>query len=194
MQGFRSYMQDDFSCSPSESIKGEYLGFFAVFDGHGNYGHMVSKYCADNFLSCLLERKILRTARKISSGIFTPALTKTFLKFDSQLREAAMRHRPSLPGEKNINFIFSGTTGTTALVLKDSFVIANVGDSRTILCRNGSVYFSTTDHNPGIKVENDRITAAGGKLHTTPSKHTVIFDPEAYTNLAVSRTLGDFAF
>ncbi len=55
----------------------------------------------------------------------------------------------------------------------------------------GSVYFASTDHNPGDKVEDDRIIAAGGKVHTTPSKHKVIIDSEAYTNLAVSRITED---
>ena len=200
MQGFRPHMQDNYSCSPSEKLKEEPFGFFAVFDGHGQYGEVVSQYCADNFMNCLVDRKKLRNAKTISPGDFVPALRKTFVKFDTQLKEAVSSYKP--PQQQNrggessssMDFLYSGTTSTIALVLKDSIIVGNVGDSRTILCRSGSVYFASTDHNPGDKVEDDRIIAAGGKVHTTPSKHKVIFDSEAYTNLAVSRTLGDFGF
>lgn len=195
MQGFRPHMQDDFACSPSENIKGDPFGFFAVFDGHGHYGDIVSQHCAENFLNDFLNRKSLRTCKSSSSDLLTSALTKTFAKFDAQLKQAALSYTSPVPGEDiKINFVFSGTTATMAMVFNKHIVIANTGDSRTLMCSSGGVSFSTVDHNPGIDVEDKRIVAAGGKVHTTPSKHKVILDPEAYTNLAVSRTLGDYGF
>lgn len=194
MQGFRPHMQDDFSCAPLGQIRGEPLGFFAVFDGHGHHGDVVSQYCSDNFMNSFFDRKAVRNANSLTHDILEAALRKTFLKFDAQLRDAAVNYKPSSQDQTRINFAFSGTTATMAIILKNSLIIANVGDSRTLLCRSGSLHFSTTDHNPGLKTEDDRILAAGGKIHTTPSKHKVILDPEAYTNLAVSRTLGDFGF
>lgn len=196
MQGFRPHMQDDFACSPSENIKGDTLGFFAVFDGHGHYGEVVSQYCAENFMSDFLNRKSLRTGKIMSSELLASSLKKTFAKFDAQLKQAALRYTSPVPGEEKnkINFVFSGTTATMALIFNRHIIVANTGDSRTILCSSGGVKFSTLDHNPGIGGEDKRIVAAGGRIHTTPSKHKVILDPEAYTNLAVSRTLGDYGF
>ncbi len=194
MQGFRPHMQDDFSCLPAAKLREDSLGFFAVFDGHGQHGHVVSQYCAENFASSLLNRKSLRNSRTSSNEAFAIALRKTFLKFDAQLKEAVTVYKPLVPNENKISFVFSGTTASMALVLKDSFVVANTGDSRTLLCRSSSLHFATKDHNPGNEIEDQRILSAGGKIHTTPSKHKVIMDPEAYTNLAVSRTLGDFGF
>ncbi len=60
MQGFRPHMQEDFSCVSERKLNGEPLGYFAVFDGHGHHGEVVSQYCADHFLGSLLERKTLR--------------------------------------------------------------------------------------------------------------------------------------
>ena len=194
MQGFRPHMQDDFSCVPLAKLKESSMGFFAVFDGHGHHGDVVSQYCAENFVNCLLDRKSLRNSRLLSGESIAIALRKTFIKFDAQLSEVVSSYKPSMPNEAKISFVFSGTTATMAVVLKDSIVIANTGDSRTLLCRSSSLHFATTDHNPGNDIEDHRILAAGGKIHTTPSKHKVIMDPEAYTNLAVSRTLGDFGF
>lgn len=198
MQGFRPHMQDDFSCIPTAELQQQQqqqsLGFFAVFDGHGHHGEMVSQYCSDNFLTCLLARKSLRKARSLTPDVLESALKKTFVKFDSQLREAAQNYKSVMPDGRKITFMFSGTTATVALVLKDTLVIANTGDSRTLLSRSGGLHFSTVDHSPENEGEQERILAAGGKIHTTPSKHKVIMDTQAYTNLAVSRTLGDFGF
>ena len=195
VQGFRPHMQDDFACVPTGKVGGaEPLGYFAVFDGHGHDGDMVSQYCAENFIDSFMDRKTLRNTKSFSCEVLPFALRKTFLKFDNQLREAVTNQKPAPPGKKNISFVFSGTTATMALVLQDYIIIANTGDSRTLLCRSGSLEFATIDHNPGNPMEDNRITAAGGKVHTTPSKHKVILDTEAYTNLAVSRTLGDFGF
>jgi serine/threonine protein phosphatase PrpC len=184
-------MQDNFTCVPGSNINGKPLGCFAVFDGHGNHGDVVSQYCADHFVGSLMGRKALRNSGGLSSAALSAALKKTFLKFDLQLKEVVQNQKSR---EQKVDFVFSGTTATVVAVLQTSFVIGNTGDSRTLLCRSGSLQFATKDHNPGDKVEDDRIVAAGGKIHTTPSRHKVILDTEAYTNLAVSRTLGDFGF
>ena len=188
-------MQDDFACSPSENIKGDHFGYFSVFDGHGRYGEVVSLYCAENFMNIFLNRKCLRKGKNLSCEILTYAMKKTFAKFDNLLLQAVLRYSSSGIGrEKKISFIFSGSTATIALIFSKYIVVANAGDSRTILCSNGGVNFTTMDHNPGVEVEDKRIKAAGGNVYTTPSKHKVILDPEAYANLAVSRTLGDYGF
>ena len=196
MQGFRPCMQDDFACSPSEDIKGDSFGYFAVFDGHGQYGEVVSQYCAENFMDNFLARKSLKKKKKLSYKNLTCAMTKTFEKFDTQLKESALNHSPSLPrGEKSmVDFTFSGSTATVALIFSKFIVVANTGDCRTVLCSCGSVKFSTMDHNPGNMEESKRILAAGGKVFTMPSQHPVIFDSDAHANLAVSRTLGDYGF
>lgn len=195
MQGFRSCMQDEFACSPSENIKGDPFGFFAVFDGHGRYGEVVSQYCAENFMNVFLDRKSLRKCKSLSYEILSSAMKRTCAKFDFQLRQAALQYS-SLASrrEKKIDFVFSGSTATMALVFNRYILVANTGDSRTILCSSGGVEFTTVDHNPGVEIEDKRILAAGGNVYTTPSNHKVIVDPEVCANLAVSRTLGDYGF
>ena len=47
---------------------------------------------------------------------------------------------------------------------------------RAVLCRDGGVVYETSDHNPDVPEEEERIVAAGGEVHTTPSKHKVITD------------------
>eukprot|EP00968_Pinguiococcus_pyrenoidosus_P023077 scaffold3537_cov256-Pinguiococcus_pyrenoidosus.AAC.4 len=75
----------------------------------------------------------------------------------------------------------AGSTATTALILRDRLWLANVGDSRTLLCRKGEVYAFTLDHKPDREDEIARIKAAGGfVIH-----HRVLGE------LAVSRAFGD---
>lgn len=40
----------------------------------------------------------------------------------------------------------AGSTATVALVRKDKIIVANVGDSRAVLCRNGRAVDLTTEH------------------------------------------------
>mmetsp|Transcript_40564 Transcript_40564/g.126901 ORF Transcript_40564/g.126901 Transcript_40564/m.126901 type:complete len:682 (+) Transcript_40564:228-2273(+) len=75
----------------------------------------------------------------------------------------------------------AGSTATTILILRDRIWLANVGDSRTLLCRGGRVHAFTLDHKPDRADETARIKAAGGfVIH-----HRVLGE------LAVSRAFGD---
>lgn len=40
--------------------------------------------------------------------------------------------------------------------------MANAGDSRAVLCRNGQAVDLSVDHKPEDQIEMDRITKAGG--------------------------------
>ena len=51
-----------------------------------------------------------------------------------------------------------------ALVRDSELTVANVGDSRCVLCRNGIALEMSVDHKPEDKPELDRINKAGGKV------------------------------
>ena len=40
----------------------------------------------------------------------------------------------------------AGSTATVALVRRDKIIVANVGDSRAVLCRRGQAIDLTTEH------------------------------------------------
>jgi len=42
--------------------------------------------------------------------------------------------------------------------------IANCGDSRSVMCRDGRVNFATQDHKPINPAEKERIQNAGGSV------------------------------
>jgi len=66
---------------------------------------------------------------------------------------------------------------------REFIYIANCGDSRAVLCRDGIPAVFTKDHKPGDPAERARAEAAGA--HVTPLR---------INGLACSRSLGDFGY
>lgn len=206
LQGFRKHMQDDYQCMPNYTVglSGERCASFAVYDGHGERGHFVSSHCAETFLSSVYGRKALRTAKFTTNELIAASIDKTFVKFDQQLREyqgvfgtlSGSSSSSNRLSEDQLPLQYSGTTVTSVYITDTNIIFANLGDSRSILCRSGQLEFETTDHSPAQEDEAKRINAAGGKIHTNPNKHTVIMDPDLTGNcdFSISRALGDFAF
>jgi len=78
----------------------------------------------------------------------------------------------------------SGSTGCTALIVGNELFVANVGDSRCVLCRSGLSLNLTNDHNPDSAFERQRVEAAGA----------MIIRNRVYGDLAVTRSFGDRGF
>ena len=93
----------------------------------------------------------------------------------------------------------SGSCGIMALIQKNKLIIANVGDSRLVLFKKNSLYFSTEDHKPGSPSEKTRIEKGGGMVYQTPSliplhQNGKEIEPPWRVlpgRLSVSRTFGD---
>lgn len=58
----------------------------------------------------------------------------------------------------------SGTTACVVVVKGKTLYVANAGDSRIVLCRNGQAMDLSVDHKPEDQIEKDRIENAGGKI------------------------------
>ena len=57
----------------------------------------------------------------------------------------------------------AGCTANVVLIHKNQTIyVANAGDSRTVLCRNGIPKELSTDHKPDLPAEKARIQKAGG--------------------------------
>jgi len=79
----------------------------------------------------------------------------------------------------------SGTTAIVALVHNNKLFVANVGDSRCVLCRNGASLDLSVDHKPEDEIEKNRIEAAGAK---------VTDDGRVNGGLNLTRALGDHTY
>lgn len=154
------------------------IGIFGVFDGHG--GAQVAKFCAEQF------PKVVRQgdASKLSA-----TLRNSFLQVDEMLADLGRTMAISEPGHPD----HVGCTAVVSLVSEDTIIVANAGDSRAILGRNGRAVALSHDHKPNVPKEAARIQKAGGfvaERHCGPND--VIHRVNG--KLSLSRSMGDFSY
>ena len=166
---------------------------FAVFDGHG--GSAVARFCADNFPSVLLSDT------EFQGGNAGEGLRRTYLKLDEMLQDPsnlAKLKKYSTPSNYNggetpplsrlrvpSNPAFNaGCTAVVVHIDSNTVTIANSGDSRAVLCRNGTAVDLTVDHKVTLESEIERIAAAGG----------MVLNGRVNGSLNLTRAIGDLAF
>jgi serine/threonine protein phosphatase PrpC len=145
-----------------------------VFDGHG--GAEVANYLATNLEPILCKQLIQeaeRSAGFTDAAIWT-ALKQTFVCIDQKIKVEA----PHLEGQ--------GSTATVALIFNGKLWIANVGDSRAILDRNGGTQL-TEDAKPDDLRYKKSIEKRGGVVSLAAEGGVARID----WNLAVARAIGD---
>lgn len=79
----------------------------------------------------------------------------------------------------------SGCTAVVALMKGRELYVANAGDSRCIVCRDGKVIEMSFDHKPEDEIELARIRKAGGR---------VTLDGRVNGGLNLSRAIGDHGY
>lgn len=95
---------------------------------------------------------------------------------DDLLNNEFMQKMESGPGKA------SGCTAVVALLVGREVIVANAGDSRCIICRNGKPVEMSFDHKPEDDIEFERIKKAGGR---------VSLDGRVNGGLNLSRAIGD---
>ena len=123
-------------------------------------------------------------------------LTRTYAQVDAELlaagSDSGLRGVTESPEGTRIErknlFDFTGCTAVTALLTPNKIVVANAGDSRCLLCRNGVAIELSHDHKPESPRERSRIEKAGGKVTAIGPCFRVDW------GLNLSRSLGDFAY
>jgi serine/threonine protein phosphatase PrpC len=134
--------------------------YFAVFDGHN--GVASAKYCAGKMHIKLME---LLDSEEDPISLFKATFHLTNTELEKHTTQG-------------------GTTAVVAYFKGNDMYIANVGDSRAVLCRNRQAQRITTDHKPDLQLERERIERNGGWVKNGGITGT----------LTVSRALGDFSY
>ena len=102
------------------------------------------------------------------------ALTKAFHLTDEEFGE--------MGGYEHLALV--GTTAVVALIGSRMIYVANCGDSRAVLCRDGHAVALTDDHKASRDDETSRVEAAGGQILFWNGVRVMGL-------LAVSRAIGD---
>lgn len=79
----------------------------------------------------------------------------------------------------------SGCTAVVAVLKGHELYVANAGDSRCVVCRDGAALDMSIDHKPEDELEHNRITKAGGR---------VTMEGRVNGGLNLSRAIGDHAY
>ncbi|CAN6475953.1 unnamed protein product [Victoria cruziana] len=140
-KGKRASMEDFYETRISD-IDGQMVAFFGVFDGHGGPG--AAEYLKLNLFNNLVHHpNFLKDTKS--------AIVETFKETDvNYLNKEKGQQRDA------------GSTATTAVLLGDRLLVANVGDSRVVACRSGAAIPLSIDHKPNRSDERRRIEDAGG--------------------------------
>ncbi|EFH55772.1 predicted protein [Arabidopsis lyrata subsp. lyrata] len=145
----------------TKTVKGHNLGLYAIFDGHSgiDVADYLHNHLFDNILS---QPDFWRNPKK--------AIKRAYKSTDDYILHNIVGPR-------------GGSTAVTAIVINGkTTVIANVGDSRAILCRASDVVKQiTVDHEPDNLVESK-----GGFVSQKPGNV-----PRVDGQLAMSRAFGD---
>ncbi|KAB5568523.1 hypothetical protein DKX38_002316 [Salix brachista] len=140
-KGKRASMEDYYETSISE-VDGQMVAFFGVFDGHG--GARTAEYLKNNLFKNLCSHPDFIRDTKT-------AIVEAFRQTDAEYLHEEKAHQKD-----------AGSTASTAVLLGDRLLVANVGDSRVVACRAGSAIPLSIDHKPDRSDERQRIEEAGG--------------------------------
>ena len=160
------------------------ISLWGVMDGHGEFGHFVAQFIQDRLPTALAEQSDLKhnPAQAILSAVE---------RMCAELSEA------------NINVAFSGSTCVFGLKVGERLYVANIGDSRCIMCRQTATgelqaIGLSTDQKPENPDEKARIIKAGGRVEPLPGPPGEDCGPSRVwlaevdvPGLAMSRSVGD---
>lgn len=164
VKGKSSHPMEDYLVAEFKKVDDHELGLFAIFDGH--LGHDVP-----NYLRSHLFENILREPEFWSDT--EGAIRKAYRITDTKILEKA------------VELGRGGSTAVTAILIDgEKLVVANVGDSRAVISRNGVATQLSVDHEPNK--ERREIEDKGGFVSNIPGDV-----PRVDGQLAVARAFGD---
>ncbi|AEC09016.1 putative protein phosphatase 2C 28 [Arabidopsis thaliana] len=164
VKGQMGHGMEDFIVADTKTVKGHNLGLYAIFDGHS--GSDVADYLQNHLFDNILSQPdFWRNPKK--------AIKRAYKSTDDYILQNVVGPR-------------GGSTAVTAIVIDGKkIVVANVGDSRAILCRESDVVKQiTVDHEPDK--ERDLVKSKGGFVSQKPGNV-----PRVDGQLAMTRAFGD---
>ncbi|WCJ32193.1 Protein phosphatase 2C family protein [Euphorbia peplus] len=155
---------EDYIVAEFKEVDDNELGLFAIFDGH--LSHTIPDYLRTNLFDNILKEPDFWTEPE-------NAMRRAYKLTDTDILE----HAPNMGR--------GGSTAVTAILINcHILVVANVGDSRAVICKNGVARQLSVDHEPST--ERDEIENRGGFVSNFPGDV-----PRVDGQLAVARAFGD---
>lgn len=163
-KGKSNHAMEDYLVSEFRQIDNNELGLFAIFDGH--MGHDVAKYLQLHLFDNILKEHDFWNNTE-------DAIRRAYHTTDDYILEQSLKLGKG------------GSTAVTAILINgEKLVVANVGDSRAVICKKGVAKQLSVDHEPSK--ERNIIESKGGFVSNLPGDV-----PRVDGQLAVARAFGD---
>ncbi|KAI3753736.1 hypothetical protein L2E82_25797 [Cichorium intybus] len=164
VEGKQPHPMEDYVFAQFKQVDGNELGLFAVFDGH--LSQEVPDYLRSHLFDNIINEPDFWTEPE-------EAIRRAYEFTDSTIMNKAIKKRKG------------GSTAVTAILINcEKLVVANVGDSRAVLCQDGVAKQLSVDHEPNK--ERKVIEEKGGFVIKYPGDC-----PRVDGSLAMSRSFGD---
>ncbi|KAK5804402.1 hypothetical protein F383_23069 [Gossypium arboreum] len=197
-----------------ENFMGEKKSFFCgVFDGHGPFGHKVSRHVRDTLpfkLSSIIKTSqpngctendaAASAGQSYGKNDSNGVNEDRFSSWEASLIRAFKESDEELNSGLSFNSYNSGSTAVTIVKQDEHLIISNLGDSRAILCTRGNKnrlipIQLTVDLKPRLPDEAERIEKCGGRVFAMDEEPHVlrVWAPDQDSpGLAMTRAFGDF--
>ncbi|KAL2944374.1 putative protein phosphatase 2C 39 [Bienertia sinuspersici] len=163
-KGKSSHPMEDYVFAEFKQVEDNELGLFAIFDGH--LSQQVPDYLRSNLFNNILNEPDFWNETE-------SAIRRAYRITDDKILE------------QSADLGRGGSTAVTAILLNcQKLVVANLGDSRAIICRNGKAKQLSVDHEPDS--ERQDIEDRGGFVTKFPGDVARVDG-----QLAVARAFGD---
>ncbi|XP_043689835.1 probable protein phosphatase 2C 39 [Telopea speciosissima] len=164
VKGKSNHGMEDYVVAQFKKVNDNELGLFAIFDGHS--GHDVADYLQSHLFDNILKEPDFWTEPEC-------AITRAYFVTDTTILENA------------VDLGRGGSTAVTVILINgQKLLVANVGDSRAVICKNGEAIQLSVDHEPSK--EKKSIEKRGGFVSNLPGDV-----PRVDGQLAVARAFGD---
>lgn len=164
VKGKSYHDMEDYAVAEFKQVDHHELGLFAIFDGH--LSREVPDYLRSHLFDNIINEPNFWTEPE-------KAIRRAYRVTDSNILEKAAQLGKG------------GSTAVTAILINcRKLVVANVGDSRAVICKNGVAKQLSVDHQPNT--ERERIENRGGFVSNFPGDV-----PRVDGQLAVARAFGD---
>jgi serine/threonine protein phosphatase PrpC len=191
--GFTKVNQDSFLVLQNQYNFKDF-NIFAVMDGHGVNGHLVSRFVTKYFISFFKNNKKMN-----SSNSNEDAVCYRLKKNGYDIIKRLCRHAErDISKNSDIDANFSGTTCVLVFQIGEKIICGNVGDSRAILVKgNNEIIPLSIDQKPNDPGESERIMENGGEIAQfeedgeKSGPFRVWKKGEVYPGIAMSRSIGD---
>ncbi|XP_060005925.1 protein phosphatase 1L isoform X1 [Lagenorhynchus albirostris] len=156
IQGRRDHMEDRFEVLTDLANK-THPSIFGIFDGHG--GETAAEYVKSRLPEALKQHLQDYEKDKENSVLsYQTILEQQILSIDREMLE-----------KLTVSYDEAGTTCLIALLSDKDLTVANVGDSRGVLCdKDGNAIPLSHDHKPYQLKERKRIKRAGATAAPLP--------------------------